>query len=117
MYKSQERGSCLIISGGDAAVVFHSVKEPLDPVTVLVEILVDEAGLLCVGAGGDHHLSAQLSNGFGKGAAVVAFVGHHRPGHVLCQQRLGLFVVRLLPRGENEPAGVAQGIAAGMDLG
>lgn len=41
MDKSQERGGCLIISGGDAAVVLHSVKEPLDLVTVLVEILVN----------------------------------------------------------------------------
>ena len=38
MDKSQERGSRLVIPGGNAAIMLHAVKEALDLVAVFVEV-------------------------------------------------------------------------------
>lgn len=93
MQESQKASGSLVISGGDAAVVLDSGEEALYLVSGLVEVLVDEAGLLGVRTRGNHHLGSQLSDGSCKGVAVIAFVSHHRPRFVFFQQGLCLPVV------------------------
>ena len=56
MDKSQERGSRLVIPGGNAAIMLHAVKEPFNLVAVFLEVIVNSPGLLGVCSGGDNHL-------------------------------------------------------------
>lgn len=84
-----------MVSVSNAAIVLDSIKESFNFVVVLEEISVNGSGLLGVCSAKDMALRDQAGQ-------EVAFVSH-RPRQIVTQQRLGLFVVRLLAR-ENEPA-------------
>ncbi len=93
MQKSQERTCGFIISGSNSAIVFHSVEEAFNFVTVFVQILLNVTGFFGVSAGGNDYFCSTLCQELSKPVTIIAFVSDHRSGFILPQKRLRLFMV------------------------
>ncbi|WP_222707286.1 hypothetical protein [Pontibacter qinzhouensis] len=57
----------------DAPVMFDSVEEASNPVSVLVEVLIHETGLLGICSGRNHYFSATFSDESSKGFRCHSF--------------------------------------------
>ena len=65
----------------------------------------------------DHRLATLSGDCFDEGIRVVTLVGHNEFGRLPCDQGFGLFDIRDLPRRENHPQWIAQGIDRDVQFG
>ena len=75
------------------------------------------AGLLPVGAWGNHRRHAMLQNVLAKPLGIIPFVSQHILTFITVYQPLGLRDVVLLSSSQDEAQGIAQTIHAHVDLG
>ena len=75
------------------------------------------AGLLPVGAWGNHRRHAPLQNVLAKPLGVISLVSQHILTCITVDQPLGLRDVVLLSSSQDEAQGIAQTIHAHVDLG
>ena len=117
MQEAKVSGVQLLKPGEDPAVMLDLVDEAFHQMTLPVSMCVVVAGLLPVGAWGNHRRHAPLQNVLAKPLGVIPFVSQHILTFITVYQPLGLRDVVLLSAGQNEAQGVAQTIHAHMDLG
>ena len=97
--------------------MLYFVDEAFDQMTLPVSMCVVVAGLLPVGAWGNHRRHAPLQNVLAKPLGVIPFVSQHILTFITVYQPLRLGDVVLLSSSQDEAQGVAQTIHVHMDLG
>ncbi len=103
----------------DSAVVFDSVEEALDQMTLLVDEPIVLPGFGAVAAWRDDGRHFPRLNGLDQLVAVVALIADKRLSSLRGQRQegFGLPDVAGLPAGQHEVEGIPQGIDDGVDLG
>ena len=114
MQEAKVSGVQLLKPGEDPAVMLYFVDEAFDQMTLPVSMCVVVAGLLPVGAWGNHRRHAPLQNVLAKPLGVIRrripFVSQHILTFITVYQPLDLRDVVLLSSSQDEAQGVAQTI-------
>ena len=110
MQEAKVSGVQLLKPGEDPAVMLDLVDEAFHQMTLPVSMCVVVAGLLPVGAWGNHRRHAPLQNVLAKPLGVIPFVSQHILTFITVYQPLGLRDVVLLSSSQDEAQGVAQTI-------
>ncbi len=97
--------------------MFDPVKESFYFISVFIQVPINQPGLSCVRAGRNDYFGADSCYYLSKPAAIIPFVRYYGSGLIISQQCFCLLVIGALARAKNNPSGVAQSIAADMDLG
>ena len=116
MNERQEGFGEFVVARGDASELLDAAEETLDQVAALVEMPVERTWIEPIGTWRDNRLAVLRNDCCDEGIRIVALVGHDEFGWLILDQRLGLFDIRNLPRRENDPQWIAQGIDRHMQL-
>ena len=107
MNKSQIISRSLIIACGNAPVMFNSIKESLNLVTVFVQILIYLPFFLTVTARWNHYFSAIFLNTVDKFIAIICLIRYHGVGVIIVDKIISLINVSTLTRSKNEKERIA----------
>ncbi len=110
--------SCeFVVACGNTSEVFEFVEEPLDEVTLAIDLGIDRSLDLDVALGWDVRNGATGLDKLDDGAGVIAAISDHiaGQGQSMEQHRRGGYVGGLAGR-EDEPDGQATGVDHGVDL-
>ena len=117
MDERQKRGSQFVVSSGDAPEMFDAREETLDQIAVFVEMTIEISLSQPIGTRRNNGLRTGRFDFRNKVIGIVALIGDDGVcGQVL--DALGRTVdVGNLPRRENHPQRIAQGIDHDMQFG
>ena len=117
MERGEEISRGLIVTRGDAAVLFEFTEEILDQVARLVERLIELAGRCSVlprrDDGGFPGTRQRFENTL---IGIIGLVGDQDLGGHLRQQRIGADEIMGLSWGQQETQRVAEGVDQSVDL-
>lgn len=124
MQKGRVVAGGLVVARGHAAVVLHPANEPLNLVSILVQLTINLTRMVCIFSARNDGLRLELGfDMLGQVAAVVAFVCEDGfDGRFLLlaategQKRLGLRTIAGLAGREHERQRIAQGVYERVDL-
>ena len=116
MQEAKVSGVQLLKPGEDPAVMLYFVDEAFDQMTLPVSMCVVVAGLLPVGAWGNHRRHAPLQNVLAKPLGVIPFVSQHILTFITVYQPLDLRDVVLLSSVRMKRKGLPRLSHAHMDL-
>ncbi len=97
--------------------MFDPVKESFYFISVFIQVPINKPGLFGTRAGRNNYFGAGSCYQLSKPAAIIPFIRYYCAGLILSQQCFCLLVIGALTWTKNNPSGVAQSIAADMDLG
>ena len=117
MNERQEGFGEFVVTSGDASELLDTSEETFDQIAALVEVPIERTWVEPIGTRRDHRLAALSGDCFDEGIRVVALVGHNEFGRLPPDQGFGLLDIRDLPRRENHPQWVAQGIDRDVQFG
>ena len=106
-----------VVSGGDGAVLFEFVEEPLDEVAFAIEDEVARARGLAAGLGRDDWGDSPSGEELDEWIGIVGLVGEHASGSTSSIRWLGLAEILSLARREQKLDRVAERIDQGVDFG
>ena len=117
MKEAKVSGIQLLKPGEYPAIMLHLVDEAFHQVALPVQVSIAGLGFLPVGARRYDRTHAPFQDVLAKLLGIISLVGNHVLPGITGDQTLGLGAVVLLPPGQDEPQGIAQGIHAHVDLG
>ena len=118
--QGDERSEALVqffIARCDAAEVFNAAEVAFNEIAVLILMPVIGCWRGAVGARRNDRFRATLGDVLAQLVSVKGFIGEHRIGIDVLQQRSSLRNVMCLPLGQDESGKVAQALDQRLDLG
>lgn len=115
--KTEEGFGEFVITGGDAAKVFDSLKEVLDDMPFAITTLAVGASLLAVGTRWDARGDAALGEPLAELIAVITFVGDQDLGGNFRHHGFGVGDIRLMTGAEQEADRLSEPIDHRVNFG